>query len=630
MIINKKKTEDDDFFDIEEEYISPSNTFKQKKQLGRVHIDEHIFEEDDKPLTLDNITLCPKCKHTLQHALSMSGSESTFWLECPDCGALVNTFKPLAHQQDFLTRSERYKMMAGGYGTGKTTTDVEDVIKHLMIIPHARVCIAARTYPALESTFIKEFQATFPNKLISKRNDQKHEYRLTNGSEIIFRSFDDPTKLKSLNLTKVVIVEASDVPYEGFEMMQTRLRNTSALIPYYNADGTPVTYYDEQSREYKISYRVDARTINLETNPASNWVKSKFLCDSYTIKYLGSAKDEHYNISKDPDKNKYTQIVSTDANPYLPETYIPELCKGKSDAWIQQFIYGSFNFNDSLVFPNIGLCIVSPHKFPREFDEYGRRRLFYLIGLDYGIVDYTHVIYAALSLDTHKLYVYDELRINNSDVRTIAREYRKNTRINGTHLDGLLMLPLFDGRSYNKRESDLKTIGGAFEAVGLYFQPSFSGHEERMVKVNSLVNHNQLEIYSNCEYVIEELLNYEFQKDRMGKSTGKPQDGNDHGITALEFIIVELPHNLQSVSIQAYNPEGKAIVHDKQIVIDTPTKKEKVYNPLEKEEDTYGNFGNNYLGVSNTYFGIDYSDNAGGIQEDDEIIKPCEAYIPNR
>ena len=37
------------------------------------------------------------------------------------------------------------------------------------------------------------------------------------------------------------------------------------------------------------------------------------------------------------------------------------------------------------------------------------------------------------------------------------------------------MLPRFDGRSYNKRESDLYTIGGMFEAEGLYFEPSFTG-----------------------------------------------------------------------------------------------------------------------------------------------------------
>lgn len=569
----------------------------------------------NRPTSLRNITRCIKCTEKLKPALAMNGSESQFWKECPKCGALFDTWIPLPHQRLFLSDPHKYKMGAGGYGTGKTTEDIKDVEKHLMLIPRSRVCIAARTYPALESTFCKDFFADFPEKLIVKKNEQKHEFRLSNGSEFMFKSFDDPTKLKSLNLTKIVIVEASDVPYEGFTMMQTRLRNTAALIPYYNPDGSPVTYFDEETQEEKIKYRVDARGIDLETNPASNWVKSKFLQDASVVRYLGSAKDENYKMNKNPDKNKYVQVVSTDANPHLPETYIEELCHGKSPAWIAQFIRGSFNFNDNLVFPNIGLCIRAPRKLPREFDDTGKRVLYYCIGLDYGISDYTHIIYGALSLEENRLIIYDELRLNNSDVPTICKEYRKETKINGTNLNALLMTPLFDGRSYSKRESDLHTIGGAFEAQGLYFDPSFTSHEVRIVKTNALINHDQLEIFSTCEFVIEELLNYSYKLDKNGISTGKPMDGHDHGITAMEFIIAELPHNLKEINIRSYLPEGTRIEHDKKPA--EPERKEKVFNPLEVKQD-YGSFGyNNRSSSGNFYSPISCS--PFGILEEDEV-----------
>jgi hypothetical protein len=155
------------------------------------------------------------------------------------------------------------------HNSGKSRTDIEDVIKHILLIPNARVCVAGRTYPALESTFIREFYSIFPKKLVRSKNDQKHEVRFTNGSEILFRSFDDPTKLKSMNLTMAVIVEASDVPLSGFEMFQTRIRNTAAMIPETDAQGKPVMQYNPKTKEYQIKYRVDARHINLETNPDS-------------------------------------------------------------------------------------------------------------------------------------------------------------------------------------------------------------------------------------------------------------------------------------------------------------------------------------------------------------------------
>lgn len=540
---------------------------------------------DDIDLShIDLLTVCPRCRKPLTPAKAINGGESTFFLECPDCGTLVNTFKPLPHQAEFFAHPARYKMTAGGFGSGKSAVDIQYVIKHLLLIPRARVCVSGRSYPALESTFVEEFKGIMPDKLVKSKNEQKREFSFTNGSVLLIRSFDDPTKLKSMNLTLVVIVEASDVPESGFEMMKSRLRNTAALIPEFDLEGNPVTYYDAASKTEKIKYRIDARHILMETNPASNWVK-KFLTESVDVRYHGSAKDEGYTF-RDTNKDYFTQVVSTDANPYLPEGYVAELSKGQKPAWIAQFLRGSFNFNDNLVFPNVGLRIVNPHTLPDTYDEYGRRSLFFAIGLDYGIVDHTHIIYTAFSTITKKLYVYDELRINNADVKTIAKEYRKNTKINGTDLDHLLMLPRFDGKSYNKRGHDLNTLGSVFEAAGLFFEPSFAPHEIRIIKLNSLINHDQIEIFSTCEFLIEELLNYTFILDKDGKPTKTPKDGKDHGITALEFIVAELPHNLQELRLSAYIPAGSKFVHDTSLNPRKPVVKEILYNPLEVKHDS--------------------------------------------
>lgn len=585
--------------------------------------DDYVPADDIDLSHIDRLTVCPRCRKPLTTAKAINGSESTFFLECPACGTLINTFKPLPHQAEFMSHPAKYKMTAGGYGSGKSAIDIQYVIKHLFLIPKARVCVCGRSYPALESTFLEEFKNIFPDKLLKSKNEQKREYVLTNGSVLMLRSFDDPTKLKSMNLTLVVIVEASDVPESGFEMMKSRLRNTSALIPEYDVNGNPVMYYDRSSKTHKIKYRVDARHILMETNPASNWVK-KFLTQSKDVRYHGSAKNEGY-VFRDINDNYFTQIVSTDANPYLPEGYIDELSKGQSPAWVAQFLKGSFNFNNNLVFPNVGLRITHPHPLPDAYDAQGNRALFFAIGLDYGIVDPTHIIYTAYSTITKKLYVYDELRINNADVKTIAKEYRKNTKQNGTDLNYLLMLPRFDGRSYNKRESDLITIGGVFEANGLFFEPSFASHEVRIIKLNSLINHNQIEIYSTCEYLIEEMLNYTFVLDKDGKPTKVPKDGKDHGITALEFVTVELPHNLQELRLSAYIPQGSKHIHDK-LIYNKPTVKPKLYNPLEVQNDRTTN--NNYYTTTDHYYvSVD-----GQIIEDeeqfDEYRPILSAYIP--
>lgn len=585
------------------------------------NIDDDVVEDPKNDfMDLSTMSSCPRCGKQLTPALALSGAESSCFLECKECGTLVNTFTPLTHQLEFLTHPARYKMSAGGYGSGKSAVDIQYAIKHLLLIPMSRVCVCGRSYPALETTFQEEFTNIFPKKLLRRKNEQKREWTFTNGSVLVLRSFDDPTKLKSMNLTLVIIVEASDVPESGFTMMQSRIRNSAALMPEYDLQGNVVTYYDEKSKSTKIKYAYDARHILMETNPASNWVK-KFLTESADVRYYGSAQNEGYVMSPTPDPKRFTQVISTDANPYLPETYEEELSRGKSPAWIKQFLKGSFNFNNNLVYPNVGLCIVQPHELPREYNEYGHRTLFFAVGLDYGIVDPTHIVYAAYSTETKKLYVYDEMRINNADVRTIAREYRKNTRINGTNLEGLLMLPRFDGRSYNKRESDLHTIGGAFESCGLFFEPSFAQREIRVIKLNSLINHNQIEIYANCEFLLEEMLNLPFVLDKDGNPTKVPKDGKDHGVTALEFIVVELPHNLCELNLSAYLPAGTRHIHDKLYEAPKPTRKEKQYDPLSytnEEEETYYDISTDmHFGISNIRL-YDAIDTDVDVLEDEE------------
>lgn len=631
-----------EFKDLKETVVTLDHAIKFPGTEEYAMVDEVLTVDHVIPTCLETLQNCPRCGKPLVPSIAISGNESVSFKECPECGTLINTFKPTKYQARFLTRSERYKMTSGGFGSGKSRGDIEDVIKHLLLIPNARVCIAARTYPALEGTFVKEFYSMFPAKLVRRKNDQKHEISLTNGSEILFRSFDDETKLKSMNLTMAVIVEASDVSYNAFMMLQSRIRNTAAMLPELDANGEPVMEYDAGQHIYRPKHRVDVRHIDLETNPDSGWVKSKFLLDSHLVEFFGDAYNEAYRYNSNPDPHKYSQVVSTSANPYLPEGYEEEQTRGKSKSYIQQFYKGSFNFSSNLVFPNFGTCIVPPHPLPRAFNETGRRVLFFMIGADYGINDPTHFVFSAFSLETKKLYVYAEYRLNNSDVKTIVKGYRKEIRINGTDLEGLLMLPKFDGKSYNKRESDLVSIGGMFEAEGLRFDPAFASHEARIIKLNSLLNHSQIEIYSTCEFLIEESLTYKFKVDKTGAPTSQPQDGNDHGITALEFSIVDLPHNLTEFHLNAYLPPGTKVIHDK-LSNDIMKKEKQVYNPLaEDTSNDYRKFTalnnritvNNHTAPSSISRSFDMAPVANGFEDeqDDEeeySTKPLRAFTPD-
>ena len=63
-------------------------------------------------------------------------------------------------------------------------------------------------------------------------------------------------------------------------------------------------------------------------------------------------------------------------------------------------------------------------------------------------------------------------------------------------------------------------------------------------------------------WLIEEALSYKFALDKDRTPTSKPVDGNDHGITALEFSIM-ICQTTYRASLEGLFTAGHKIIHDK-------------------------------------------------------------------
>ena len=150
----------------------------------------------------------------------------------------------LKGQRDFLEVPHDYNLdvavYQGGFGSGKTFAGSLLGILLCMKFPRIRGLVGAQTYTLVrDTTLISYFEHL--DKLGYKKGlhyeFSKTEAKLTfkNGSEVLFRHFDDETKLKSLNLGFVEIEEMSDVPESTFNMLLGRLRQ--AGIPRYRLFG---------------------------------------------------------------------------------------------------------------------------------------------------------------------------------------------------------------------------------------------------------------------------------------------------------------------------------------------------------------------------------------------------------
>lgn len=526
---------------------------------------------------------CPRCGAKTRPTLAVDAGYSRFIVKCIQCPTYINLFIPLPHQYAFSKDPARYTMAAGGVGTGKTEGDVMDHIKHAIITPNGASLLGAPTLPQLRATLKKQLEMTLPMDFLSRVSKVESTLTYANGHEVLYRPFDDPEKLKSLNLSSFIILEASRTKYSVFTELQRRLRNTAAVRFAFDDEGVPV--YEEDA-EGNIIHKVahDWRKGNLETNPDAGWVKSDILERSGTVTLHHKDLHDEKFYFKNINPQISTHITPTKANFYLPRDFVKDQSSGMPQWYIRRNFFGSFTYAEGMIYPNFLHTLVEPFKIPRNWKR--------VIAVDYGIADKTHFLFGAIDNDKKICYLYDEIVINNADVKEIVSVYKPKVLAIPAGL--LIGVPKMDQRSLTKRQSHdvQKTLGDLFEDEGVYFEPAQMNLDARILRTNTLINLGQLKIFSNLTHLIDEGRNYKFPErdvDKPSANANKPVDKHNHGMNAMEFLAMELPHNLEQVDFRVYNNTGKAVDFEEDL--DYTPRPFSPFNEV-KKDDSYNDYGN--------------------------------------
>ena len=275
------------------------------------------------------------------------------------------------HQTQFVNSDKRYVLNSGGVGSGKTYSIV---IKTLLLIannPGIFILIGAQTYPLLRDTTLREFLSVVPEEIIVSFNKTQNHFIFKNGSEVIFRSFDDPNKLKSLNLGACGIEEMTDINEDIFKMLRTRMRQ----------DGMPGCIFGA-------------------TNPGTfgNWVYKNF-------------------IDTPIDNSEVIYSISAD-NLYLPKEYLKDLdtMKKSNPEYYQRMVMGKWGMLEGVIY-NLPMT--------QRIKELPQRKLMHrwIAGLDFGFTHPTAMCIIGVRED--KYYVYDEVyrhKMTSSDIINIVKE----------------------------------------------------------------------------------------------------------------------------------------------------------------------------------------------------------------
>ena len=500
-----------------------------------------------------NFSKCPRCGAPTEKSKAWSGADSEFWYNCTQCNTYINTYVPQLHQAAVHKDHHRYTGNFGGYGTGKTTTSREEIYKHLFLTPGGNTLIGANVSSQYEQTLKRELEADIPSEFIENYNTQKNYMDLINGHRVMYRPFDDPEKLRSLNLSMFVIIEASETKPTVLTQLKTRLRNTAATTPLRD-DGGNILYRVTKSGVQIPQIQADWRKGIIESNPDSGWIKSDILLVSDEISTYGPITDEYGVLPEQRDPVISSHIAATEVNEFLPRNFINELCKNKPMWWVNRYVFGSFLYAEGLVYPSAMRCILRPEE-EFEVPKHWKR----IVAYDYGLADDSVFLYGAIDEEHNLLYIYREVRINNKNVEELAKLFHENAKDIPT--GGWARQPIIDPKSGAKRDYEKKTLIDHFLDYGISFKPGAISLDARIYRLTTYFEAGKIRIFPSCKGLVKELQEYKFKAkafDTMGWDN-KPEDKNNHAINPLEWIVMDLPADPNKLVYGIYDPAGRDV-----------------------------------------------------------------------
>jgi PBSX family phage terminase large subunit len=196
-------------------------------------------------------------------------------------------------------------------GSGKTWSGSLLGIILALKYPGIRGLVGAYTFTLVRDTTLQTYFEHL-DALGIEYTYSKSEFNITfsNGSVIMFRHFDEPNALKSLNVGFIEIEEMSDVPESTFRMLISRLRQ-------YGTNKMPEGFV----------YRLFGHT---NPQPDRGWI--------------------YENFKVNPIKNSRRIIAPTTDNKYLPKDYLSLLRDVyKDDDYFNLYVLGQ----DSNYFGNL-------------------------------------------------------------------------------------------------------------------------------------------------------------------------------------------------------------------------------------------------------------------------------------
>lgn len=188
----------------------------------------------------------------------------------------------LPSQEEFWKSEERFVLLSGGVGCGKSMIGLLRVIYECMSQPDNYVLVGRATYQEIHDVLLKEFFEICPDSWIKEYRKTPHPsvilqtFTPNKTSEIIFRNLDKmaQSELLGLNLGGFFIDQVEDTPEEVFKTLRGRLRRANIRHFGYMTQNPKLCWtYKEFKQDPKPGYKlIEASTLENEENLPAEYI----------------------------------------------------------------------------------------------------------------------------------------------------------------------------------------------------------------------------------------------------------------------------------------------------------------------------------------------------------------------
>ena len=295
-------------------------------------------------------------------------------------------------------------LLVGGYGSSKSYHIALKLILKLLA-EKRKVLVVREVFDTIRDScydllveILDEFDLVGQGKNKVHCTTSPMSIKFPNGSKIIFKGMDKPSKLKSINgVTIVWLEECSEIKYAGYKELLGRLRHPTQTMHFI-----------------------------LSTNPVGteNWVYQHF------FKRIDEDGNEHITLDDQLLYKKRTIVKNgvyyhhsvADDNLFLPQSYIDTLDQMREyDPDLYRVArLGRFGLNGKKVLPQF--CVAKSHTdVLREVKQIPDK--FKFCGMDFGFEEsYNAVVKVAVDDVRKILYIYYEYYKNHMTDDKTAKE----------------------------------------------------------------------------------------------------------------------------------------------------------------------------------------------------------------